>query len=170
MTACPLSLRGSKSAPLRSAEWRGRRSELPIHLQRRGAARYNQLSKIRKLVNQTSRLRSSFVLALFFALGLGLGSCSDGDSNGASAQSGTPAPLTETDLAINEYDKTVTEFVRVARRFKGGDLSVTVRYLELSTTTKEQAAKLQQDPAKLNPQQTARVAEISARAAPFLQS
>jgi hypothetical protein len=116
-------------------------------------------------VKQTFRILAP--LALFTLLAIGLISCG---KEGEIATTATPsAPLNEVDVKLNDYEKLANEYARAARRFKGGDLSVTVPYLELDGQTREESAKLQQIAGKMTPQQTQRLAEISARVAPYLQ-
>ena len=70
---------------------------------------------------------------------------------------------------INSHEKVTNEYVRVAKKLKSGDLSLTVRYIELEKATREGSAKLQQATPKTTPQQAQRVAGISAKAAPYWQ-
>ena len=70
---------------------------------------------------------------------------------------------------INDYEKSTNEYVKVAKRLKGGDMSVTMRFIELGKTVREFPAKHQQLWAKMTPAQAQRVATISAKSAPFLK-
>jgi hypothetical protein len=109
----------------------------------------------------------TFASLAFAALSaIGLSSCGQeaASGNGASA-----APLSEVDLRINDYEKVANEYGRVARKLKAGDVSLTIRYIDLGKRTREAAAKLQQDSAQMTPPQAQRVAAISARTAPYLQ-
>lgn len=103
-------------------------------------------------------------LVILFATAIG--SCSQERSaeTGASA-----APASELDNMINSQEKVTNEYVRVAKKLKSGDVSLTVRYIELEKATREGTAKLQQEAPKMTPQQAQRVAGISAKVAPFLQ-
>ena len=86
-----------------------------------------------------------------------------------SSEAAAPAPPSEVDIKLNEYEKVSDEFVRVAKRMKEGDVSVAVRYLDLEQRTRDGSAKLQQEAAKMTPPQAQRLASISAKAAPYLQ-
>ena len=44
------------------------------------------------------------------------------------------APPNEVDIKLNEYEKVSNQFVRVAKQMKEGDVSVTLRYIELGQT------------------------------------
>ena len=79
-------------------------------------------------------------------------------------------PTNEVDLMINDYEKVTNQYVRVARKLKGGDMSVTVPYIGLGKEIRTSADKLQQIAAEMTPEQAQRVASISARAAPHLQN
>jgi len=87
----------------------------------------------------------------------------------ASGNAASAAPLSEVELRINDYEKVANEYGRVARKLKAGDVSLTIRYIDLGKRTREAAAKLQQDSAQMTPPQAQRVAAISARTAPYLQ-
>ena len=105
-------------------------------------------------------------LALAILLPFWLISC--GKENTAEAVA--VAPVNEVDVMINEYEKVTNQYVRAARKLKGGDMSVTVPYIELGKETRKSSAKLQEIAAKMTPQQAQRVASISARATPYLQN
>jgi hypothetical protein len=60
----------------------------------------------------------------------------------------------------------VTAFVHVAKKHRGGDLSVTMPYIDLGDKIRKQAAELQT--AAMTPAQAQRVATISAKAAPYV--
>jgi hypothetical protein len=111
-----------------------------------------------------SRFRNltSLVLAILFAVGFG--SCRRESTDAALA-----TPVSELDLMINSHEKVANEYVRVAKKLKSGDVSLTVRYIELENATREGSAKLQEEAPKMTPQQAQRVASISAKAAPYLQ-
>jgi hypothetical protein len=78
--------------------------------------------------------------------------------------------VNEVDVMINEYEKVTNQYVRVARKLKGGDMSVTVPYIELGKETRKSSVKLQEIAATMTPQQAQRVASISAKATPYLQN
>jgi hypothetical protein len=110
---------------------------------------------------------TTFVTLAFATLfAIGLSSCGQ---DKASETAGPAAPVNQVDLKINDYEKATNEYVRVAKRLKDGDLSLTVRYLDLEKRTKEAAAAVQQESPKMTPPQAQRVAAISARTAPYLQ-
>ncbi len=115
-------------------------------------------------MKQTLRILASLALATLSAFDLS--GCGQGSPIATVA---APAPVSEVDARINEHEKVANEYVRVAKKMKAGDVSLTVRYLDLGRRTREGAAKLQQEPAKMTPEQTQRVAAISAKTAPYLQ-
>ncbi|MGI8890937.1 MAG: hypothetical protein ACR2G0_09185 [Chthoniobacterales bacterium] len=78
------------------------------------------------------------------------------------------APLSAQDLMINDYEKTAKEYTRVARKMKGGDLSVTVLYIEGKKSVQDLAAQINQQSPQLSGAQKQRVAQISASVAPHL--
>jgi len=118
-------------------------------------------------VKQTFRIQASLAFAILFAVWLsGCGKQSTGEAIG----SGNAAPINEVDLMINDYEKVTNQYVRMARKLKGGDMSVTVPYIELGKEIRMSAAKLQQIAAKMTPEQTQRVASISVKASPYLQN
>ena len=80
------------------------------------------------------------------------------------------APVNEVDVMINDYEKVTNQYLRAARKLKGGDMSVTVPYIELGKETRKYSAKLQEIAAKMTPEQAQRVASISARATSYLQN
>lgn len=104
-------------------------------------------------------------LAILFAIALS--SCGQ---DKASNTAGPAAPVNPVDLKINDYERVTNEYVRVARKLKDGDMSVTIRYLDLEKQTKEAAAAVQQESPKMTPPQAQRVAAISAKTAPYLQN
>ena len=96
-----------------------------------------------------------------------LGSC---ERQGSTATSDTFTGSNQVEAMINDYDKLTNEYVRVSKKLKQGDVSITVRYIELGKRAREQSEQLQQESAKMTPQQTQRVASIAARTAPYLQN
>ena len=81
----------------------------------------------------------------------------------------TAAPPSPLDSKINNYEKTANEYVRVAKKLKDGDVSITVKYIQLEERTKDQSAQLRQEEPRMTPQQAQRLAEISAKTAPYLK-
>jgi hypothetical protein len=120
-------------------------------------------SEKKRIVKQTFRIQASLAFAILFAVWLS--SC----SKESTAESITAAPINEIDVMINDYEKVTNQYLRAARKLKGGDVSVTVPYIELGKETRQSAAKLQQIAVKMTPQQAQRLAGISAKAAPYLQ-
>jgi hypothetical protein len=118
-------------------------------------------SEEKKIVKQTFRIQASLAFVILFAVWLS--SCSK-----ESTAEATP-PVNEVDVMINDYEKVTNQYLRTARKLKGGDVSVTVPYIELGKETRKWSAKLQQISVKMTPQQAQRVADISAKAAPYLQ-
>jgi outer membrane murein-binding lipoprotein Lpp len=116
-------------------------------------------------VKQAFRIQVSVVLVVLG--GLWFGGCDRARTNEALADGTNPA--NEVDVLINDYEKVANQYVRAARKLQGGDMSVTIPYIELGKETREYSAKLQQISAKMTPQQAQRVASISAKAAPYLQ-
>ena len=120
-----------------------------------------------KIVKQTFRFQASLAFAILFAVWLsGCGK----ESTAEAIAAGSAAPINEVDVMITEYEKVTNQYVRVARRLKGGDMSVTVPYIELGKEIGISSAKLQQIAAKMTPEQAQRVASISAKAAPYWQN
>ncbi len=114
---------------------------------------------------------SSLLASLAFAasLLLGLSGCGQGETNGAGTATASQAPQNEIDFLINDYEKTTTQFVKTARKMKGGDVSLTLHYIDLGKEMRAYQPKLQAAAAKMTPPQSQRVAEIAAKAAPYLQ-
>lgn len=106
-------------------------------------------------------------LAFPLLLAAGFSGCGQEGADGSSTV--TQAPLTPQDLLINDYEKTANQFVKTARKMKGGDVSLTIRYIDLSKEMRAWPAKLQAQAGKMSPSQSQRVAGISAKAAPYLQ-
>ncbi len=104
-------------------------------------------------------------LALNILLAVELSSCGKPSSE-ATVPS---APPNEVDIKLNDYEKVSNELVRVAKQMKEGDVSVTIRYIDLEKRTRDGSAKLQQEAQKMTPPQAQRLASISAKTAPYLQ-
>lgn len=100
-------------------------------------------------------------LALTIAVVMGLSGCGEDNTNAT-----PPGPI---DIKINKFEKTATEYVRVAKKLKQGDVSITVKYIELGDQTKKESAQLQQEAPQMTPQQAQRVASIKARTEPYMQ-
>jgi len=120
-------------------------------------------SEEKKIVKQTFRIQASLAFAVLFAAWLS--SC----SKESTAEAITAGPVNEVNVMINDYEKVTNQYLRAARKLKGGDVSVTVPYIELGKETRKCSAKLQQISVKMTPLQAQRVASISAKAAPYLQ-
>lgn len=108
-------------------------------------------------------------LAFPLFISAGFSGCGQEGADASGSSTVTQAPLTPQDLLINDYEKTTTQFVKTARRVKGGDVSLTVHYIDLNKEMHAWPAKLQAEAGKMTPSQSQRVAKISAKAAPFLQ-
>lgn len=130
-------------------------------LRHRGRVRWN-FNPADKLVKRTFSILAS--LALSVLLTVGLSSCGK-----ESSEATVPVAPNEVDIKLNEYEKVSNEFVRIAKQMKEGDVSVTVRFIELGKRTRDGSAKLQQEAVKMTPPQTQRLASISAKTAPYLQ-
>ena len=87
----------------------------------------------------------------------------------ATAASDPPLGSHQVEAMINDYEKVSNECRRVSKKLRDGDVSITMRYLELERRAKEESAQLQQASAQMTPEQAKRVAAISARTAPYLQ-
>ncbi|HEY2714381.1 MAG TPA: hypothetical protein VGI60_17860 [Chthoniobacterales bacterium] len=106
-------------------------------------------------------LGTAFLVLILFA------SC--GDRNGSAAAS---TDLRSTDsrveTMINNYEKLSNQYIHLSKKLKNGDVSVTVRYIELGKQARQESAELKQASNIMTPQQAQRVASISARTAPFM--
>ena len=112
----------------------------------------------------------AFQLYRWMVLALLLVVASTGCTKGTATQErASAAPVNEVDGMLNEYEKVSTEYVRVAKKLKKGDVSITVRYIDLGQQTREESSRLQQRSASMSPEQAQRLATISARTAPYLQ-
>ncbi len=114
-------------------------------------------------MKQTFRILAP--LALLTALDLGLTSCGPDKSVTTNAVN---VPQNEVDVMLNDYEKSSTEYIRMSRKLKGGDLSVTILYMEAKKDVQTWPAKLQAAAGKMSPQQKQRAAEITAKTAPHL--
>lgn len=91
-------------------------------------------------MKQTFPILASLAFGILFAVELS--SCSPESKTEASAASA--APLTEVDVMLNDHEKVANEYVRVAKKLKTGDVSITVRYIDLGNRIREGSAKGQQ--------------------------
>jgi hypothetical protein len=112
-------------------------------------------------VKQTFRSQAALAFTILFAVWL------SGCGKESTAEA-IAAPVSEVDLMINDYEKVTNQYIRMARKLKGGDMSVTVPYIELGKESRISSTKLQQIAAKMTPEQAQRVASISAKAAPYM--
>ena len=103
------------------------------------------------------------VMALAVALAMGLSSCGEDHSN---TNAPPPNPI---EVKINNYEKTANEYVRVAKKLKQGDVSITVKYIELAAQAKKESAQLQQQTPEMTPQQIQRVATIKSKTEPYMR-
>jgi len=118
---------------------------------------------------ETLKLMTRLTLPTLVSL-LGFVSCSKHNSTGPTTTASAPLPAShQVETMINDYEKVSNECVRVSKKLRDGDVSITIRYLELERRAKEESAQLQQASAQMTPEQAKRVATISARTAPYLQ-
>ncbi len=103
-------------------------------------------------------------LVVLVLCALVLGSCSKSET----AASGNAGPPSELDLAIANYDKVAKQYVHVAKQKQKGDVSVTMRFLNLRDQTRAAAKKVETQASQLTPPQRKRVALIAAETKPFL--
>jgi hypothetical protein len=109
-------------------------------------------------------------VALIFLLALGFGGCGQESTPDEAAPAAENAgPQDETDVALNNYEKLVKEYSRVARKHQGGDVSVTMLYIDLRHQTEAATAKLQQQKAQMKPVQAHRFAKLFNSVQPYLQ-
>ncbi len=110
--------------------------------------------------------RLASLSAIFLVLIL-YASC--GDRNGTTAASADLPPAdSQVEAMINNYEKLSSQYIHLSKKLKNGDVSVTVRYIELDKETRQESAQLKQVSNIMTPQQAQRVASISARTAPFM--
>ena len=109
-------------------------------LRHRGRVRWN-FNPADKLVKRTPSILAS--LALSVLLTVGLSSCGK-----ESSEATVPVTPNEVDVELNRQEKVSNEFVRIAKQMKEGDVSVTVRFIELGKRTRDGSAKLQQEAAR----------------------
>jgi hypothetical protein len=107
---------------------------------------------------------SSILAAL--ALSISLGSTGCNQDTGSAAGAPPPNPI---DLKIDSYEKIANEYVRVAKKLQNGDVSITVKYIELEKEAQKGSAELSKEAPRMTPRQAQRVAEISAKTAPYLR-
>ena len=109
------------------------------------------------------QLPTLFLASLKLVLSLVYCSC---NTKSTAPDSETPAGSNEIEIKINHYEKLTNEYARLAKKLKKGDVSITVRYIELEGRTRRERARLQEELAKMIPQQAQRLASISARVVP----
>lgn len=110
-------------------------------------------------MNQILRIPAALTLFVLYAVGLG----------GCGQEDNTATPISEVDRMINDYEKMANEFVRVAKKHKTGDVSITVKLITDEQIIRREVARLQQESARMTPVQAQRLASISAKTAPFLK-
>ena len=110
-------------------------------------------------------------VALFLFVTVGVTGCGEGNSleDAAAAAEEAIAPQDPLDGKINDYGKLVKDYRTVARKHAAGDVSVTLRYIDLRLLTETATAQLQQQSAQLKPAQARRFATLSAAVAPYLK-
>ena len=111
----------------------------------------------------------SRILSLLTSISLLMAGSCDGPGSTVAPAAETLAGSNQVEAMINNYEKLTNEYVRVSKKLKKGDVSITVLYIELGKRTREESARLRQESPKMTPQQTQRVASIAARTAPYLQ-
>ena len=116
-------------------------------------------------MNAILRILASLAFIILFATGFS--SCGQESTTEITTRD-SAAPANPIDGLINEYEKTAHDYVRVEKKHREGDVSVTMQVIQGDERARELAAKLQQETAKMTPAQTQRVAEISSRTAPYL--
>lgn len=70
---------------------------------------------------------------------------------------------------INDYEKSTNDYLRVSRKLQGGDVSVTVKYIDLGKELRDWPANHQPTWTKMTPQQAQRASSLSAKAAQLLR-
>ncbi len=103
-------------------------------------------------------------LILFLAIAIELSGC----GVGGSTENAAPAPVSELDATINDYEKVSNECLRLSKKLTTGDVSITVLLIVARKNFQDIGAKLQQSAEKMSPPQARRVAAISAKTAPCL--
>ncbi len=101
-------------------------------------------------------------LPIFFSLEL-IG-CGEGEKAGPAVNA---APANEYDVLLNDYEKAANQYMRLGRKLKGGDVSVTVIYMEAEKAMKADEAKLEAASARLTPAQKQRLAEVKTKVAAY---
>jgi hypothetical protein len=102
-------------------------------------------------------------LTLVLAVALQLSGCGAGGKDETA-----PAPVSEIDVMINDYEKASNECLRLARKHTNGDVSITLLLIVARKAFQDDKAKLQHAAGKLSPPQTQRVAAITEKALPCL--
>jgi len=70
---------------------------------------------------------------------------------------------------MDDYENTSNQLARVARKLRGGDLSLAPRVIQLRQDITDSEAKIQQKSSRMTPPQAQRFAALSAKAAPYMQ-
>gem|GEM_PF-5250821 len=110
------------------------------------------------------RRRSKILAAVTLSLTLGSSGCNQKSGSAENAASSNPI-----DLKIDSYEKVANEYVRVAKKLRDGDVSITVKYIQLGAEAEKGSAELAREAPKMTPRQAQRVAEIAAKTAPYRQ-
>ena len=111
--------------------------------------------------------RLILLVSVIAPLLLALAGCGD-DAPGTTSKKAPHVHLNEIDFMINDYEKAATDFAKTAKKFKAGDVSLTMRYIDEGRGVLGWQAKLQQAAARMTPAQTERVTAISAKINPDL--
>ncbi len=109
----------------------------------------------------TIRILAASVLLLLLAANMT--SCSP-----ENAEEVAMVPISPLDARINSFEKTTNEYVRLSRKHTTGDVSITVLLIQARKSLQEEKATLQQAAPQMTPQQSEKVAAISAKADPYL--
>ncbi len=113
-------------------------------------------------MKQTPRILAALALSLL--LPWGLPGC---DSGSEADRSVAASPFNEVDGMLNDYEKAAHAFIKTAKKMKGGDVSLTVRYLNQKNEVQKWPAQHQALWTRMNPAQQQRAAAILATAAPY---
>lgn len=115
-------------------------------------------------MKQLRRIPLSLVALLFLFV---FSSCGPESAAPGSAANVSATPVSEIDALLNSYEKTVKDYLRVARQHQNGDVSVTMRFIEMKDKTRAAAAQVQQQVGKMSPPQRQRLANLNARLSAF---
>ncbi len=117
--------------------------------------------------NKTFRLPASIILICLLALGFS--GCGQESASEEASVTEPTGPLDEMDVKLNEYQKLVKEYSRIARKHTAGDISVTLLYIDLRRQTETSTANLQAQMGQMKPIQVRRFSKISTSVAPYLK-